>query len=302
MPTVLICDPIDTNASNTLKNAGLDVIDVSQDKKLLEKNIQKADAVIIRGATKMRGELLNNAPNLKIIARSGVGLDNVDLEACKIKNIKVVNSPEGPSKSVAELVLLLMLALSRNLVVVDKGTKAGDWPKKMKGRELFGKTLGILGSGTIGAILAKYCISLGMKVKAYDIIEYDDLKQLDNFEYTSFDEMISSSDYISVHVPLLKSTKHILNKDAFKKMKEGVFIINAARGGVIEEEALFNALNHGIVAGAGLDVFEVEPVRKARPLLMLPNVIATPHIGAQTFEASKNNTEIVCQKVIDFFT
>ena len=166
-----------------------------ENKALLESEISKADGVIIRSATKMRGELLSKATNLKIIARSGVGLDNVDLDTCKTNNIVVVNSPEGPSKSVAELVLLLMLALARKLITIDSGTKAGNWPKKQKGTELSGKTLGILGSGAIGGNLAKYCLALGMNVKAYDIIEYDEYKALTNFEYVDLDTMLNEADF-----------------------------------------------------------------------------------------------------------
>ncbi|MCH8905870.1 MAG: hydroxyacid dehydrogenase [Candidatus Heimdallarchaeota archaeon] len=302
MPTVLICDQISESATGILENNGLTVVDLSHDKIQLMERLSEADAVIVRSATKVSIEFLEKASNLKIVARAGVGLDNVDLAECKKRDIQVVNSPEGPSKSVAELVLMMMLALSRKLMEVDQGTKAGNWPKKTIGRELFGKTLGIIGSGAIGGTLAKYCIQLGMTVIAYDIIEYEELKTLEGFSFVPLDEVLSESDFISIHVPLLNATRHMINQETINKMKNNCIVINAARGGIIDEDALFRGLESGKLGGAALDVFEEEPATSANKLFGLKNVIATAHIGAQTYEASENNTKIVCEKLIEFFT
>ncbi len=263
--------------------------------------MKSADALIVRSATKVTKELLNQAPNLKIVGRAGVGLDNIDLNACKNRNIRVVNSPEGPSTSVAELTLGLIITASRKFGLVYHGTKEGRWPKKYKGRELFGKKLGIIGSGAIGGLLAKYCIALGMDVLAYDIVKIPELENLDRFNYVSFDKLLSYADIISIHVPLLPDTENLLNKSAFMKMKKGVIIVNTARGGIIDENALLEAIDAKIVAGAALDVFKVEPVVLGDPILSSPHIFTTPHIGAQTIEAGEKNARIVCEKIIDFF-
>lgn len=301
MEKIIVADPIDKSAYTLLSNAGLEVIDVSGDKNLLIDQIAEADGLIVRSATKVNKDLLLNARNLKIVARAGVGLDNVDLEECKNRNIQVVNSPEGPTNSVAELTLGLMIALSRKLLTLDRETKKGNWPKKLKGSELNGKTLGIIGSGAIGGKLAKYCIFMGMKVIAYDIIKIQELESLDGFSYTDLEDVISNSDIISIHVPLVPATKHMINQQNLEKMRDGVLILNAARGGVIDEKALYNAMITGKVAGAALDVYENEPVKKDFDLFEMDNMIATPHIGAQTYEASIRNTTIVCEKIIKYF-
>ncbi|MHA2277583.1 MAG: NAD(P)-dependent oxidoreductase, partial [Candidatus Kariarchaeaceae archaeon] len=236
-----------------------------------------------------------------IVARAGVGLDNVDLEECKNLDIKVVNSPEGPTNSVVELTLGLMISLSRKLLILDRETKKGNWPKKMKGSELNGKTLGIIGSGAIGGKLAKYCTMLGMKVIAYDIVKIRELENLDGFRYTDLNYVLENSDIISIHVPLVPATKHMINQDSLEKMKDGVLIVNAARGGVIDEKALYNAMKTGKIAGSALDVYEKEPVEMDFDLFKLDNMIATPHIGAQTHEASVRNTTIVCEKIVNHF-
>lgn len=301
MVKVVIADAVHKTASELIINAGFELIDVSENREKLASVISDADALIVRSATKVRGELLESARKLKIVGRAGVGLDNIDLDECTRREITVVNSPEGPTRSVAEIALALLISVARNLGSANIGTKSGDWPKKNKGIELYGRTLGIIGSGAIGGTLAKYCIALGMQVKAYDIIEIPELSKMEHFEYVKLDDLLKTSDFISLHVPLVPATKHMINGDAFSKMKERVIIINCARGGVIDEDALLIALNSGKVAGAALDVYEVEPVDHRRKLIQHPNLIATPHIGAQTHDASKNNTVIVCNKIIDHF-
>lgn len=301
MVKIIVADPLHESAFPILRNAGLEVIDVSGNKDKLPDLISEADGLIVRSATKVNVELLANAKNLKIVARAGVGLDNVDLAKCKEMNIEVVNSPEGPTNSVAELTLGLMIALSRKLLTLDRETKKGNWPKKLKGNELFAKTLGIIGSGAIGGKLAKYSIFLGMKVIAYDIIKIQELENLDGFRYTDLEDVLTNSDIISIHVPLVPATKHMINQESLSKMKEGVLIINAARGGVIDEKALYIAMKSGKVGGCALDVYEKEPVEMNFELFEMDNMIATPHIGAQTHEASIRNTTIVCEKIVKYF-
>ncbi len=297
---VVIADPLHKRVTEILQNAGLIVVDVSEKKEELEKELKDAHALIVRSATKVNKELLQKAPALKIVGRAGVGLDNIDLEATKKKGIEVVNSPEGPTVSVAEFTLGLMIAVARKFGIAYTGTKNGFWPKKQaKGIELKGKVLGIIGSGAIGGQLARYALALEMKVLAYDIVEYEHLKSLENFEYVTLDYLLQHSDFISLHVPLLPATKHMINSDAFEKMKDGVIIINAARGGVIDEHALLQSIKSGKVAGAALDVFEIEPPTN-QELLQSPNVFVTPHIGANTLEAQEKNGTIVAEKIISF--
>lgn len=300
MKTVIIADQLHSSASSLIQNAGFKLIDVSSKKEDFLTVINQADAIIVRSATKITRDILSQAPKLKIIGRAGVGLDNIDLDACNEKNIAVVNSPDGPTRSVAELTLGLIISVSRKLGLILTETKAGNWPKKRKGFELYNKTIGIIGSGAIGGTLAKYCIALGMKVIAYDILTFPELEKLENFTYVSLNALLSSSDVISLHVPLLTATKHILNKANFEKMKKGVIIVNTARGGLIDERALISALDSGIVTGVGLDVYENEPVDPHNPLLTHSSVFTTSHIGAQTFEAEVNNAKIVSEKIIEF--
>lgn len=301
MTKIVIADPIHPDAIELLNSTSFDIVDVSPDKSRLTSEVVDADAIIVRSATKVRGDFLSSCKQLKFVARSGVGLDNIDLDKCKERKITVVNSPEGPTRSVAELALGLMIAAFRKFGIVVPGTKAGEWPKREKGNEVFGKTLGIIGSGAIGGQLAKYAIALGMEVLAYDIVEYDELKSLEGFQYVDLETLFTQSDVISTHVPLLDATHHMVDKDAINKMKQGVILVNTSRGGIIDEKALYEGIQEGKVGGAGLDVFENEPVGSGYDLVNHPLVISTPHIGAQTAGASRNNSMVVVQKLIDFF-
>ncbi|MEO0005655.1 MAG: hydroxyacid dehydrogenase, partial [candidate division WOR-3 bacterium] len=233
--------------------------------------------------------------NLKVIGRAGVGLDNVDKKAADAKGIKVVNTPEATSISVAELALGMMFACARSIPQATASLRAGKWEKKaFKGMELFGKTLGIIGAGRIGTELAKRALGLGMKVLVFrrsnSKPEYGEL--------CSFDELLAKSDIISLHIPKTPETYHLLNREAFAKMKKGVIIINCARGGVVDEAALFEALQSGQVAAAALDVFEEEPLKDFR-LFSLPQVIGSPHIGAQTKEGQARAGIGIAEKVRD---
>ena len=251
---------------------------------LLEE-IKDFDAVIVRGRTKITEAVLEAAPNLKVVGRMGVGVDNIDLEAARSHNVTVVNCPVATTVSVAELTMGLMLGLIRGITKADSVMKSGDWLKKqLRGTELFQKTLGVIGFGHIGETVAKRALAFDMKVIASDPVRPAEEVKAAGAEPVSFEELLRQSDIITMHIPHIKATHHLLDEGAFSKMKDQVLIICAARGGVIDESALLAALESGKVAGAALDVFETEPPGE-HPLPMHPNVVATPHIGAQTKEA-----------------
>lgn len=264
----------------------------------LLKTINEYDAVIVRGRTKLTPEVFAAAKNLKVAGRAGVGVDNINLPAAKEHHVTVVNSPLATTVAVAELTMGLMLAQVRDIARADAGMKAGNWLKKeLRGAELYKKTLGVIGFGRIGSAVADRAKAFGMQVLAYD-------PQLSAEEIitrggkpATFDEMLANSDVITLHIPLIPETKNILNKAAFDKMKPGVRIICAARGGVIDEAALLDALNSGKVAGAALDVFTTEPPGKT-DLASHPKVVCTPHIGAETVEAQVRAAIDISSEVI----
>lgn len=243
------------------------------------------DAIIVRGRTKVIPAVFDAAPNLKVVGRAGVGVDNIDLAAAKSHNVTVVNSPIATTLAVAELAIGLMFAVAREIPRADAGMKNTKWLKKeLEGIELNGKTLGVIGFGRIGAATAQRAAAMGMKIIAFD-------PQLSAAEITArggepvmLDELFAQSDFITLHTPLTNDTRGIINAAAFAKMKDGVRLICAARGGVVDEAALLDALNSGKVAAAGLDVFATEPPGESA-LASHPRVVATPHIGAQTVEA-----------------
>ena len=281
---VIICDSVSADCLKMLDDAGVpyDVkTDMTPDQ--LKATIPGYDAMVVRSATKVTADVIDAATDLKLIVRGGVGVDNIDVEAAKAKGVAVKNTPNANSASVAELAVGFMLALARPIVRGTVGLRAGKWEKKeLKGTEVAGKTLGLFGVGRIGKLTADKAAALGMKVVAYD--KYVDPATVPGITMVDFDGLLAKSDYISLHTPATAETKGAFNKDAFAKMKDGVRIVNCARGGIIDEEALYEAVKSGKVAGAALDVFDVEPVGKSK-LFELDNVIATPHIGAATKEA-----------------
>ncbi len=278
---VLVSDPIAKEAIVILKDAGVEIVektDLSPEE--LVKVIPEFDGIIIRSATKVTKDVIEAAKNLKVIGRAGIGLDNVDRETAKARNIKVVNTPTATSISVAELALGMMFGAARRIPQATASTKSGKWEKKkFKGFELFGKTLGIIGAGRIGTELAKRAQVMGMKVLAYDPY----VKTNEYAQVVDFDTLLKESDYISLHIPKTDETTHILNKAAFDNMKDNVVIINCARGGVVDEDALYDAITSSKVRIAAMDVYEVEPAKEHK-LFALEQVIVTPHIGAQTAE------------------
>jgi D-3-phosphoglycerate dehydrogenase / 2-oxoglutarate reductase len=264
--------------------------------------IKEYDALVIRSGTRVTAEVIESADNLKVIARAGIGLDNVDIEAASKRGIVVMNTPEGNVITTAEHTIAMMLALSRNIAQSTHSLKTGKWEKKrFRGKEVFNKVLGIIGVGRIGRVVADRAKGLKMNVIAYDpYISSEVINQM-GIEGVSLDELFARADYITAHTPLTQETRNILNADAFNKMKKGVYILNCARGGIVNEQDLYEALQSGIVAGAALDVFIQEPPTD-HPLLSLDQVIATPHLGASTDEAQENVAIAVADQVIDYLS
>jgi len=256
------------------------------------------DAVIVRGRTKITRQVIEAGKKLKVIGRCGVGVDNIDLEAAKAHGVAVVNAPVATTTSVAELTMGLIFALAREIPRADAGIKKGEWLKKsLIGMELSGKTLGIVGYGRIGAMVGKLAAATGMRINAYDPILKPETTFVDGGEILPLEEVLSNSDFITIHTPLIESTNHMINAHTLASMKDGVRIVCAARGGIIDESALLDALNSGKVAGAALDVFEVEPPVDFA-LLAHPKVIATPHIGGQTEDAQEQASVDIAGEVL----
>ena len=298
--SVLICDKVDPVLNKILVENGLQVTyepEITPEQ--IQEKIDKFNIVIVRSRTKITKEIIEKAKNCKIIARVGVGLDNIDLDAAKVKNIRVINAVEGAMTAVAEQVLGLMLSLARNIARADREIRNGNWLKKeLMGTELKGKYLGIVGLGNIGKRLGRLAKGLNMNIIGYDVIPIDEefAKEVGLMK-TDLDTLLQSSDYISLHVPLLDSTYHMIDAQKLAIMKSTAKIINTSRGGVIDEKALYDAIKNGNLGGAALDVFEKEPATDS-PLATLPNVILTPHIGAQTKEAQSLAANVIAEKII----
>lgn len=298
--SVLICDQVDQSLNNILQKNGLQVTyDPQITKEVLAQKIGNYDIVIVRSRTTITRDLVEKATKCKIIARVGVGLDNIDTAAAKERNIRVINAVEGAMNAVAELVIGLMLAMSRDIARADREIRNGNWIKKeLMGTELAGKYLGIVGLGNIGKRLARLARAMNMNVIGFDVVPIDPefVKEVGLMK-TDLDTLLQSADFVSLHVPLLDSTKHMINAEKLSKMKKTARIINTSRGGTIDEDALYDAIKSGNLGGAALDVFEVEPAT-GHKLATLPNVICTPHIGAQTKEAQSLAANVIAEKII----
>jgi D-3-phosphoglycerate dehydrogenase / 2-oxoglutarate reductase len=297
---ILICDHVEVDKLALGSSFSVDYKPTISREELI-KTVGDYDALVVRGRTKVDREVLEKAAHLKLIARAGTGLDNIDVDYAKLKGVAVVNSPESLVEAVAEHVVLLMLALSRNLVAADLGVKAGKWEKNaMVGRELRGKVLGIVGLGRIGRRIAEIGKVLGMSVLVYDVITIP-AEVLDRFggKVVSIDQLFTTSDYITLHVPITVDTTRLVDRARLSLMKKTSYLINTSRGGVVEENALAAALTEGRIAGAALDVFEKEPPSGA--ILAAPSTILTPHIGGQTEEAQSNAIVVIGEKIRNFF-
>jgi D-3-phosphoglycerate dehydrogenase len=296
---VLISDPIADEGVEMMHQTGIEVdVRIGLAPEELEKTIGDYDAIVVRSATKVRRPLIEAAKNLKLIVRAGVGLDNIDVEYAQAKGIEVTNTPAASTNAVAELTIGYLLALARRIPQSTASMRAGRWEKKkFMGSEIAGKTLGLVGYGRIGWLVAKKALALGMKIIAYDPY-VSDPRGLE-MEFVSLEELLQRADYISLHLPLTDETRNLIDAPQFEMMKDGVCIINCARGGTINEDALYQAIRSGKVVGAALDVYLEEPARDNK-LFELDEVIGSPHIGAATVEAQHRISVEVAEKVIEF--
>jgi len=302
--------PIKILISDPLHDEGLKILTAEKKFKVdvkaklppeeLKRAIKGCDAIIVRSATKVTKDIIDASDKLRLIGRAGVGLDNVDVAAASKKGIMVVNAPAGNTTSTAEHTFSMIMALSRNVAQANASMKQGKWDKKkFMGVELYGKTLGIVGLGRIGTEVAKRGLSFEMKIVASDpFLSAEQAKKI-GIELVSFDEVIKKADYITVHTPLTDETRHMLGAKQFKKMKKGAKIVNCARGGIVDEVALVEAIKSGNIGGAALDVFEKEPLNPSSPLLKYENIILTPHLGASTKEAQVNVSVDIANTVKD---
>jgi len=300
MPKVLVSDKLSKTAVQIFKDNNIDVDylpDLGKDKEKLLEVIGQYDGLAIRSATKVTDKILAAAKNLKVIGRAGIGVDNVDIPAATKAGIIVMNTPFGNSITTAEHAIAMMFALARQLPEADLSTKASKWEKnRFMGVEVTSKVLGLIGAGNIGSIVADRALGLKMKVVAYDPFLTPERAQTMGVEKVELDELFKRADFITLHTPLIDATRNIINADALAKMKDGVRIINCARGGLVDEAALYDALKSGKVAGAAFDVFVEEPAQN-NPLFELANFIATPHLGASTTEAQENVALQVAEQI-----
>jgi D-3-phosphoglycerate dehydrogenase len=284
---IVICDPFSKALPQRLRQLG-EVIEGKD-------QISDADILLVRSATKVDRQMIDKAKKLKLVIRGGVGLDNIDVDYCDKKGVRVKNTPEAPAVAVAELVFAMMLGITRNLVKAHTSMKEGQWMKDLKGSELYGKTLGIIGLGRVGTEVAKRAKAFGMEVLAHEKSD----RPSEFAKLVSLDEVLRKADFITLHVPLTEETEGMMNKKAIGKMKDGVIIINTARGKLVNEKDLAEALKSGKIRYAGLDVYQNEPPTGS-PLLSLENVLLTPHLGAQTFENMERIGDIVYTIIKDF--
>lgn len=301
MPKVLISDKMDPKAAQIFRERGVEVDEITgKTPDELKAIIGNYDGLAIRSSTKVTKDILEHAPNLKVIGRAGIGVDNVDIPAASAKGVVVMNTPFGNSITTAEHAIALMFALARQLPEADASTQAGKWEKnRFMGVELTGKTLGLIGAGNIGSIVADRAIGLRMRVIAYDPFLTPERALEMGVEKMTLDDLLLRADFITLHTPLTDQTRNILSRENLAKTKKGVRIINCARGGLIDEAALKEGLESGHIAGAALDVFAVEPA-KEHPLFGTPNFVATPHLGASTTEAQVNVAIQVAEQLADY--
>ena len=303
MPKVLVSDDLSETAVQIFRDRGIEVDyqpQLGRDRDALAAVIDRYDGLAIRSATKVTGKLLDRATNLKVVGRAGIGVDNVDIPAASKKGVIVMNTPFGNSVTTAEHTIAMMFSIARQIPEANASTRAGKWEKsRFMGVELFNKTLGVIGAGNIGSIVCDRALGLKMKVLAYDPFLSDDRARQMGVTKVELDELLAKADFITLHVPLTDKTRNILSREALARTKPGVRIINCARGGLVDEAALLDALDSGHVAAAALDVFEVEPARE-NPLFGHPSVVCTPHLGASTTEAQENVAIQVAEQMSDY--
>ncbi|MEK7688879.1 MAG: phosphoglycerate dehydrogenase, partial [Deltaproteobacteria bacterium] len=300
---VLVSDSMSDRCVEILKSAPGIQVDVNTKLKPeeLKKAIKDYHGLVVRSATKVTAEIIEAADNLKVIGRAGTGVDNIDMQAATKKGIVVMNTPGGNTVTTAEHAVSMLMALARKIPQATASMRKGEWEKKkFEGTEITGKTLGILGVGNIGSVVADRAQGLKMNVIAYDPYLSQEAANRMGVLPVSLDDLYKRSDFISVHVPLTNETKNLVNRDAFAKMKKGVKIIDCARGGIVNEKDLSDAIKEGIVSGAAMDVFEKEPTPVDNPLLGLEEVILTPHLGASTAEAQENVAIAIAEQIVEY--
>jgi (S)-sulfolactate dehydrogenase len=299
---VLVSDDLSQEAVQILKKAGLEVdVKVGLKPEELEGIIGQYDALAVRSATKVNAKVLDKATRLKVVGRAGVGVDNVDLDAATRRGIVVMNTPGGSSTTVAELALALVLSLSRHVAAATASVKAGKWEKKkFQGHELAGKTLGVVGIGNIGSVLVDRALALKMRVLAFDPFISAEAAQKLGVELVDLDALWAQADVISLHVPLNEQTRNLINAGVLAKVKKGAILVNCARGGIVDEKALAEALASGRLGGAAMDVFEKEPPPADHPLFKFDNFACTPHIGASTEEAQSAVAIAIAEQLVAY--
>lgn len=300
---ILICDELSSEALDVFGSHGFrpEVCTGLKEAELIAR-VHDADALVVRSATKVTRAILDAAPRLKVVGRAGVGVDNVDVDAATARGVVVMNAPAGNTTTTAELAISLMLALARNVSRGDRAVRNGEWKLrgKLLGSEISGKTLGVVGLGRIGRVVATRGLGLAMKVVAYDPYLSGQRSPLEGVELLSLDELLSRADFVSLHVPYSDETRNLISRERLFAMKPGARLINCARGGLVDELALAEALAAGRLKGAALDVFESEPPPKDHPLLAREDVILTPHLGASSEEAQRNVALEIAQQVSEF--
>lgn len=298
---VLVTDGAAPICAEILRKNGIEVVEdheISPEDIL--KTISQYAGMVVRSRTKVNAEMLNNASNMKVIGRAGAGVDNIDINTAKEKGIFVMNTPGGNTNAVAELTIGYMFALARHIPAATASMQAGNWDKKkLGGTEVMGKTLGLLGYGKIGRQVALKARGLGMKVICYDpIIEKMGLNE-DGVEITSFDEVVETADYLSLHMPKLPATINLINAEILGRMKDSAYLINCARGGIVNEKDLLEAVKKGTIQGAALDVYDQEPLKES-DLFSHPTIIGSPHIGAASKEAQLNVAVAVAEQIAEY--
>jgi D-3-phosphoglycerate dehydrogenase len=298
MPRVVVADPLAGSGLELLRRH-LDVV-VPGDAEELRAWLSGSEALIVRSRTRVTADLLENGPNLRLIGRAGIGIDNIDVEAATDRGILVINAPLGNVRSTAEHTMALIFALARRVVAADAAVRSGRWKAGYEGSQLAGKRLGLVGAGKVGRQVAAIAAGIGMDVIAFDpYLTSADWEAL-GLRGGTFEELVATADFITIHVPLGTETRNLLGGAELARMKEGAYLINCARGGLVDEAALAAALVSGHLAGAALDVFEQEPLTDS-PLLEAPNLILTPHVAASTREAQTQVSTEIAEQVVDFF-
>lgn len=304
MVRVLVASRIHREGIEILRKAGIEVLQVEEPpEEELVRAIRGVHGLIVRSRPLVTRRVIEAADSLLVIGRAGVGVDNIDIEAARARGIEVLTSPEATTQSVAELTVGLMLAVARKIAFCDRKIRAGEWPKKYAvGIELYGKTLGVIGAGRIGSAVARIAkLGFNMDIIYYDVVRNTRLEEEIGAKYVPLEELLREADVVTIHVPLTEETRYMINEERLKLMKKTAILINTSRGAVVDTKALVKALREDWIAGAGLDVFEEEPLPANHPLLELENVVLTAHIGASTEEAQERAGVDIAKKIVEFF-